>query len=75
MIWKSRYVRYLEEELERERDENRRLWDALLLKNGMPALTPPGPRIVAKQSSRPLPSQFMARIQKAFRGAASAKTN
>jgi hypothetical protein len=72
MIWKSRYVRYLEEELERERDENRRLWDALLVKNGMPALTPQAPRVAPTPSSRPLPSQWKAKIQRVL-GAASAK--
>jgi hypothetical protein len=61
---KSRYVLYLEQELERTRDELRRWQDAALIKEGLPALTPQVKAPMQKQASRPLPSQWKRHMAK-----------
>lgn len=61
-IFRSKYVIYLEAEVTRLRAEVVRLHDALLVKNGMPPLTPREPSNV-KTSGRPLPSQFVRRLE------------
>jgi hypothetical protein len=70
MKWpKSRYVKYLEGEVERLRTENRDFMNALLLKEGLPAL---GPREVKSQvkstTGKMLPSQFIGKMARFARG-------
>lgn len=60
--FRSKYLAHLEAERTRLLAENARLYDALLVKNGMAPLTP---RVVQPQkltSGRPLPSQAARRM-------------
>jgi hypothetical protein len=61
-FFRSRYVTYLEAEISRLRIDNSRLYDALLVANGKPPLTP---RIANPTPIRPngksLPSQVAMR--------------
>lgn len=59
---RSRYVIYLESELERLRLDNSRLYDALLVKHGQPPLTPRESKPQIVRSGRPLPSQAARRM-------------
>ena len=61
-LFTSKYVLHLEEERTRLLAENARLHDALLVKNGLPPLTPREPSTV-KTSGRPLPSQYTRRLE------------
>lgn len=61
-LFRSKYVQHLEAERTRLLAENARLHDALLVKNGMPPLTPREPSNI-KTSGRPLPSQYTRRLE------------
>jgi hypothetical protein len=59
---KSRYVLFLEQELERLREELRRWQDAALVKEGLPALTPRAPKPPQRSTGKMLPSQFIRKM-------------
>lgn len=61
-IFRSKYTLYLEAEVERLRADNLRLYDALLVKNGMAPIQPrPKPEVV-RTGGKPLPSQLARKM-------------
>ena len=63
-LWRSRYTTYLEEEIARLREELRRWQDALLTKEGLPLIAVKDPKPLPTVKSRPLPSQWRARLER-----------
>ena len=62
-ILKSRYVTYLESEIERLRADNRSLMDAMLIDKGLTPLTPRESRPMPIFKGKMLPSQYRAKME------------
>jgi hypothetical protein len=72
---KSRYVLYLEQEIERLRFELRAWQDAALIKEGLPPLTPRAPKPPQRSTGKMLPSQFIRKMTAWAKPDDKAKTN
>jgi hypothetical protein len=63
-LFRSKYTVYLEEETVRLREELRRWQDAALAKEGLPPISAREIKPLPTVKSRPLPSQWKARIER-----------
>lgn len=63
-FFRSKYVAYLESEVERLRVELARWQDAALIREGLPPITPREPRTLPKLRAKVgLPSQWIRKMQ------------
>jgi hypothetical protein len=64
MTWwpKSRYVLLLEQDNERLRERECLLLDALMMREGLPTLTPRVPKPPQRSTGKMMPSQFVRKM-------------